>query len=309
VFPQNPLTKEDLPHEAPYPVAGEPEDGETDKIPFLIRVDGVESEPDGYTVHVKVNGTYEGEPVSLAEGEAVDTKGNVWRVGGEVPVPFDARQGQEVEIEATVDLPEGGTSQWSESSQLGNPGLRYHSTLEIEGGQDPIVRTQSTVEAEFDLSVDADHERVTGEDVLKYVDYMIEVSSRCSVSATTMDGRLQVLDGKLSWMEDQGLVVDQLVLFISPEISETNILTCPEGTTTSPSVFYFSGFYGFHGGELCGAENELDQSAGGVVVRNWSPGSGGVLARKEYQRSCTMEGVTFTEDTTLELVDPLAGGG
>lgn len=308
VYPRNPLTKEDLPQDAPYPVVGQPEDGEPDDIPYLVKVDGVDGDPAGFVVHVKVNG-FSADPKPLSEGKAIDGEGNVWQVKGKVPVTFDAQQGQPIDVEVTVDLPEGGKSEWDEMAELGNPELRYRSTIESEGGQEPIVDIVSRVKSDFKLSLDEDLEKLTGDDDLSYEEFTVQVRSDCSVTTTTQDGTLEVVDGDFTWTEGQPAVPERLVIFIPPTISETIIATCPEGTGTQNTIHYFAAFYSFHGGELCGSENEVDEAAGGVVIRDWVPGSGEVMARKTYDRSCTVDEATFTENTVLELIDPREVGG
>jgi len=48
---------------------------------------------------------------------------------------------------------------------------------------------------------------------------------------------------------------------------------------------------------------------GGLVIRDWTPGTGDVMVRKTYDRSCTVDEATFTENTVLELIDPPSVGG
>jgi hypothetical protein len=124
-----------------------------------------------------------------------------------------------------------------------------------------------------------------------------------------MDGRLRIVDGDFRVVQDEPVVPERLILFIPPTISETLSTTCNGTTVSSPFIHYFAGFYSFHGGELCGGENELDEDLGGLVITGWTAGPGDVLARKVYDRSCTEEEVTFTEETTIELVDPRETGG
>jgi len=62
-------------------------------------------------------------------------------------------------------------------------------------------------------------------------------------------------------------------------------------------------------GELRGSRNEVDEEVGGLVIRDWTPGTGDVMVRKTYDRSCTVDEATFTENTVLELIDPPSVGG
>jgi hypothetical protein len=312
VYPRNPLTKQDLPQDAPYAVVGTPEDGNPDRIPYLVKVDGVDGNPSGFTVNVTVNG-FPAEPKALSEGEVVGGDPNVWQVRGTVDVPFDAQQGQPIDVDVTVDLPEGGQSEWDEDARLGNPTLRFESRIETQGGTDLVVGLVSELEAEFDLALDENLERLQGEDVLRYMRYDVTLrgDTPCTVTGTTKaDGTLQVVDGDFTVTPDGEVVLpERLVVLIPAQIPESYSVSCPEGPVTVPTIHYYSGFYSFHGGALCGGENEVDQAAGGLVIRNWTPGSGEVWAQRVYDRSCTLEPdpVTFTEKTTLQLLDPGAG--
>ena len=312
VYPRNPLTKQDLPQDAPYPVVGQPEDGVSDRIPYLIKVDGVEGEPDGFTVRVTING-FSADPKALSEGRALDAEGNVWQVKGDVPVPFDAEQGQEVDVDARVSLPEGGESEWDESPELGNPVLRFASTIETEGGTTgPVVRVRSRVESELDLALDEDLEMLEGEDVLEYLEYDLTVEgSECTItSTTTTDGRLVVVDGDFALAAGGAPVLpERLVFQIPPEIEESYTVSCPQSTDTQETIHFFAGFVSFHSGELCGGVDEIDEAAGGFVIQDWTAGSGDVWARKDYDRSCSTDGATYSEETTLELIDPRGTDG
>lgn len=104
-------------------------------------------------------------------------------------------------------------------------------------------------------------------------------------------------------LPSQPVLPTQLVIFIPQGIAETYTVTCPGGSGANTDIHY-SGFYSFHGGGVCGSQNEIAQLAGGIVVQNWTAGSGDVWARRVYDRSCTEGEMTFTEQTTLELVTP-----
>jgi hypothetical protein len=39
-------------------------------------------------------------------------------------------------------------------------------------------------------------------------------------------------------------------------------------------------------------------------MTGWQPGSGAVMARKVYDRSCTEDQETFTQNTVIELINP-----
>lgn len=309
VWIQHPLTKEDLPSETtvPYPVVGQPEDGDADWIPYLIKVDGVEGEPQGFTVHVTVNG-FAGDPKPLSDGTMLDSKGNVWQVKGEVSVPFDAQQGQEVEIKVEVDLPEGGQSKWEETVTLGNPDLYFASeikTRNIVG--DDIVLT-SRVEAEFPLSFSSNLGTLVGRDDLIYKEFIAEHPvPECSLPTTTTDGTLTIREVVYPPGQNEVPVPDEMLLFVPPLIKERLTIICPQGTIAFDFIHWFAGFYSFHGGEL-GHENEVDEDRGGLVIQNWTAGADNVIAKKVYDRTGTEGEVAFSEKTTIELRKPDQGG-
>ncbi|HMB92003.1 MAG TPA: hypothetical protein VKP65_14205 [Rhodothermales bacterium] len=297
VYLQHPLSEEDLPVDLPYPVVGEPEDGEPDKIPYLVKVDGIDGEPSGFTVNVMVNG-FSGDAKSVAEGKMLDD--NTWQVKGTVQVPFDAEQGQEVDIEVRVDLPEGGESRWEETVTLGNPVLHFTSEIESVSAEGRIF---GKVEAEVELAFDEDLEQIEGEDDLEYLEYTVEVpNAGCDVTTTTTDGTLRIPEVVFT-SSDEGIgSVEEIVLFPVNNISETVIITCPEGTNTIDTIHWFAGFVSFHG--QLGGTNEFDENRGGFVMPGWTAGSGDVIARKVYDRSHTEDEVTLTEKTTIEIRKP-----
>ena len=274
-----------------------------------MKVDCVEGDPAGYIVEVTINGLT-GEPKPLEEGNAVDSDGNIWQVKADVPVTFDAQQGQEVKVEVKVLLPEGGETEWDETARLGNPEIRFNSSIKTVGGVGPVASFFSQVESEFKLSLSDDLERLKGKDDLRYLEFDVGVSGTpCTIQNTSAtDGILEVVNADFTVSNDgKAVLPEQLVLFIPNNgLSASYTVTC-DGSNTFPSYHYFESFVALHGAAVCGGEYEIDQSAGGISVKNWAVGSGQVWAKKEYDRSCTVDEVTFTEKTTIELLDPGAG--
>lgn len=115
-----------------------------------------------------------------------------------------------------------------------------------------------------------------------------------------------MVDAQFSTSETQPVVLENLELQIPPEISETITIHCPSAPPSSfDPIHWFSGFFAFHGGfPECGFPSEINQAGTALLIEDWQGGSGEVLAQKEYDRSCSPDEPTFTELTTLELVDP-----
>lgn len=300
VWLRNPLTKEDLPTETPYPVTGQLGDGQPDKIPYLVKVDGVNGDPSGFVVKVTVNG-FSAEPQQLIAGEQADGEGNVWTVKGEVLVPFDAQYGQEVDLHVVVDLPEGGKSEQEETVTLGNPEVNFVSTIESKNIVGDEIRLTSTVESNVELRFIPEGPDFTGSDTLKYKMFVaVHPDPGCSIPTSTTDGTLQVKGMVFPEGEMSLPFPEEVVIYVPPSIKETLTIDCPGGSFTLSFIHWFAGFYSFHGGEL-GGENELDEDRGGLVIRNWTPGGDNVIARKVYDRSATDSDVDFSEKTTIEL--------
>lgn len=310
VYPRNPRNNEDLPNEIPYPIIGAFGDGNPDRIPWAVKVDGVQDDPGGYVVHVEING-FSDEPKPLEEGQPIDGEGNVWTVEGELDVTFDAQQGQEIEVKVRVELPEGGESEWDEKARLGEFKLKFESRIVVESAEAQVVLTESIVKAEVDLPFDPSPDDFPVQSLLLYEAFKIEVSDACGQAvAQTFPGTLQVLGGDFRIEDGQLATPQEVRIFIPPTIRETVFLTCNGFTLNIPLIQFFAGFYSFHGGELCGAEAEYDEAAPeqGIVITGWTAGQGDVAARKIYNRSCTEDDVKFTEETTIELLYPPPAG-
>lgn len=69
-----------------------------------------------------------------------------------------------------------------------------------------------------------------------------------------------------------------------------------------PRVLHFyAGFYSIHGGEVEPFPNEMDEGRGGLVMGDWEPGEGDVIATRTYDREGPVGPGTLVEQTTLEL--------
>jgi hypothetical protein len=155
VYPRNPSNGQDLPTTEPYPIIGTFDDGVPDRIPFDIKIDGVQADPSDFVVHVQING-FSADPIPLSEGQAIDGEANEWRVQGEVLVPFDARPGEEIEVRARVTLPEGGGSEWYENATLGELSI-CQFTVTVGGSSAYVAQPGDVAEYFAYETGDADH--------------------------------------------------------------------------------------------------------------------------------------------------------
>ena len=86
---------------------GTANDGVTDLVPYQVLVEGIpESQQEGAVIQFTVDG-YSSTPQTVSAGERVGDTG--WRLSGQIPY-IDVEPDQRVEMLATVQLPEGGTS-------------------------------------------------------------------------------------------------------------------------------------------------------------------------------------------------------
>ena len=96
-------------------VVGKAKDGVVDLVPYQILVEGIpESQQDAAIIQFTVDG-YSSTPQAVTIGERVGDTG--WRLTGQIPY-IDVEPEQTVEMLATVQLPEGGTSEHRVSVNL-----------------------------------------------------------------------------------------------------------------------------------------------------------------------------------------------
>ncbi len=91
---------------AKIPITGTPGDGQPDRVPWHVLVEGLDAEEAGATpLHVTIAGST-ANPVTVADGKQV--KPDVWLVDGEVPLTTDLAVGAPVSMRASVDLVDTG---------------------------------------------------------------------------------------------------------------------------------------------------------------------------------------------------------
>lgn len=103
-----PIYREELEELDAIPTIGAAGDGENDDLLFLIQVDGIDEDqnPDDFVIHIAVDGVELDE--TFKPREKIDEY-SYWTLDV-VSLPFDAADRDYVELEAWVDLPEGGES-------------------------------------------------------------------------------------------------------------------------------------------------------------------------------------------------------
>ena len=118
------------------------------------------------------------------------------------------------------------------------------------------------------------------------------------VEAVLFDGGLPVAPAE----SDHDLVPIDVVLALDPGITERAVFECGVVQWPIPSLLsFYAGFYSIHGGKA-GYPNEMDEDRGGLVIKEWVPGAGNVIATRTYSRAGPLSnGAKIREETTLEL--------
>jgi hypothetical protein len=314
--PLSPVGQGDLNDGDILPFLGQAGDGTNDELFFYVDVDGVKPGDEG---EIDVEVEVDGNPVgtwALTGNDARRIDDSTVRVRIRQPLDFDVQQGQTVLLKANAQLPGDGESEHEVPIALQNPVLHFESTIESTASD---LLQRSRVEGDIELALkqgdDPDELELTSSiGPLRYLEYSLEVpsSSGCSVTTATIDGRFEVKEGRveLDPTSSNFGIPEELVLILYPEIKDSSTLTCPGGSQTTESIYWFAGWVSFHGGAL-GGPSELDQARGGFVIRDWQPGTGAAWARREYDRSGMDAEVTFMERTLMELRGPTytAGSG
>ena len=115
-------------------VVGTANDGVVDLVPYQVLVEGIpESQQDAAIIQFTVDG-HSSTPQAVSIGERVGDTG--WRLSGQIPY-IDVAPEQRVEMLATVQLPEGGTSSHRVSVNLTAGSEPEAETWVGEGRQPP----------------------------------------------------------------------------------------------------------------------------------------------------------------------------
>lgn len=144
------FTGDDLATAVEIEVAGAPDDGEPDSILLDITVDAVtEATASGFTLHVTINDRPYTSTSLTAVGEAVGD--HAWHVPAEIDLGFDAMEGEELRIEAWVELPEGGTSRVEGAPAVAGSPTELGSTW-----QGQVTYTSERLAGDWTMSIVAD---------------------------------------------------------------------------------------------------------------------------------------------------------
>jgi hypothetical protein len=162
----------ELTADATVRVIGKAGDGEVDRVPFAVLVEGIEEwEAEFASVIVTVDG-HDSDPVAVSSGERTGPR--EYRVKGEIPY-IDVEPTQTVEMHAEVRLPEGGTSE-------------HTASAELTAQQGPEIWT-GTSTSELQI--------ILGEGVVSVAATIDFQQTEYSIGKPMK--RLQVTGGKMSW--------------------------------------------------------------------------------------------------------------
>jgi hypothetical protein len=115
-----------------------PDDGEDDKLLLEIIVDGVDpGKLEQYFVNLSVNGKAIGSTSVSANGEKIGE--HSYRITGEAPLGFDAKEGQTLNLRFWMPLPEGGSSEFVASPKVTTP-------VQSEVGEEWLMTSTTTVQ-------------------------------------------------------------------------------------------------------------------------------------------------------------------
>lgn len=159
---KNILRGEEMEDEDETPVVGEPGDGQDDKLPILLTLDGVHpGEEAAYEVTIEVDGTE--IDAGTPEDEDWSRLGEYsYRFRRNEDLEFDTRQHQELDVRVETTLHEGiGDSHHEVVPIVANPVLELSSEMDgFHEGGDYRTDLVMTIEAEFDLEMRDDTARV-----------------------------------------------------------------------------------------------------------------------------------------------------
>jgi hypothetical protein len=114
-----------------------PDDGEDDKLLLEIIVDGIDpAKLEQYFVNLSINGKAIGSTSVSANGEKIGD--HSYRITGEAPLGFDAKEGQTLALRFWMPLPEGGSSEFVASPKVTTP-------VKSEVGEEWLMTSTTTV--------------------------------------------------------------------------------------------------------------------------------------------------------------------
>lgn len=154
----NPETGQPLARGDSIAISGGMGDGENDRVPYMLAVDGIKADEAAVT---SLTLTIDGEEMELPLDTGTPS-GESWTLEGEIELPYDVVDATEVDIGVTVELPEGGEStQESWMVLTGQTGGEWTLTIDYSwvpvdeefGTGEPKSATAELLLAEADFQV------------------------------------------------------------------------------------------------------------------------------------------------------------
>jgi hypothetical protein len=246
-------------------------------------------------------------------------------LSGEIDLSFDVSQLQQLNFMAALIVNGGIIDTFNTEIIAGNPELTIHSKITSGGQIMSGALFYSEVSGRIPLAFEPDYSILKGRGPLTYEKFEIDPDDeRCTISTKTSpdDWRVEVVfPAGLTLLESS---IDSFrylppplesVTMIGPKIKESATFRCPGGVPPilkyPKLIHFFASFMSFHGGEipcydlvtreLVEQTNEMNRSRGGLIMTNWKPGTGNIIATRTYRRLGARGGATFEEDTKLVL--------
>jgi hypothetical protein len=254
----------ELTNDATVNVVGTANDGVVDLVPYQVLVEGIsESQQEGAVIQFTVDG-FSSTPQTVSAGERVGDTG--WRLSGQIPYK-DVAPDQRVEMLATVQLPEGGTSS-------------HRVSVNLTAGSEPEAETW-VGEGIYHLDVDSGDNQV-------HVAVVANVTFKQDPS--TIGARYKYLDsvgGTMTWTRSGSVptAFDGPCSYSAGPVE----IAIPDGdgqitidTTASPSTYSMAGLT--RGPLVRVAENCGNYAFSTRVSGSWAPAIG------------QSEGFTVSED-------------
>ena len=343
----DPFTKIQLPSTLPYPFRTEGGNKIPYELLIRIpnanitSQNEIESIFDQISVALHINLSGSGEPNPNSPEGLIDwartnlypiLSGEGFVIKGELDLSFNIEPGSVLGYWAYLLENQEIIDRFYTEVTTGAAELTINSTIQSFNMMEQGMSIRSVVSGKAALGFDATFSNLTGRGPLIYEVFTIETSqSQCSVSTTKTDGTWNVAEILLPVANGQSYDLplgansatiappNEAVIFIEPTIKESAKIRCPPSPIAIPLplIHYFAVFYSMHGGEVdiigpsgntTRPPNEMDEGRGGLVMKDWSSGTGSILATKTYQRSGKRDKGTFEEDTRFELSLNWGGG-
>ena len=339
----HPLTGEALPSSIPYPFQGTAGDGIPDKIQYMIAIESTtelvdealsqtdfrqwtDIRMDVWSFDDGQSGSSNSIVRNRTEHETY-SRGQTTYIMGEIDLSFDLSQLTSLAYSAAL-LKDGVVlDTFYTEIVAGNPILTIESSVATNGMVSGDALASSVVTGQTALVFEGDFGVMKGRGPLNYEKFEIDPdNNRCTVTTSKQDGSWRaevVFPGNMSQIEsriDHGGSMpgpSEVIVLIEPNIKEKATIRCrggfPPVLPLPMLIHFYSVFYSWHGGEIKAYNesgrlerqpNEMNEGRGGLVMTDWQPGSGHIIATRTYKRRGKSKKVTFEEDTKLVLKWP-----